>query len=80
MTEPPEVLRHPAAAVERGLEVLLVEEAHEEQVVLGSRRGLVVVGRSAQPDELALTRDRERGVSGLDEGAFHVSRPVELFF
>ncbi len=51
--------RHPPAAVERGLEVLLVDPPHQPQVLLRLGRRREVVGRAVEAQKFALTTNAQ---------------------
>lgn len=55
--------------VERAGGVLLVDQPHQPQVLGGLRRRLVVEGRPAQPEQLALAADAQVRVVGVDQGS-----------
>src|SRR5512135_756510 len=72
--------RHPPAAVERGLEELLVDQPHQAQVFLRLGGRWEIVARSVEAQEFALSTDAQMTIRWFDQGPLEVSRRGQLFF
>ena len=57
---------HPAAAVERAIQVQFVESPQQAQVLGALRPRLVVIGRARQTEEFALLLDGQARMLGID--------------
>ena len=68
-----QIAQHPAAG-ERMLEVQLVEAAHQPQIRIADRLGVVIDRPAADPHELGLALDR-KGVIAVDH-RFALSNPA----
>ena len=72
--------RHFQHAVKWRSCVLLIEQAHEEQVLGALPSRFVVETRAGKPDQLALAADADRIIVRLDQSPLPISRAAQLFF
>ena len=59
---------------------MLIEQAHQEQVLGALPSRLVIEARAGKPDQLALTADADQIVVRLDQLSLPISRADQLFF
>jgi len=71
---------HAPESVERSPGVLLIEQAHDREILLRDPARPVVPARAVEPEQLALPDNRKGGVVGLDQPALVFKRPVQTFF
>src|SRR5512135_494968 len=71
--------RHLPAAVERGLEELLVDPPHQAQVLLRLDSRWEIVARSVETQQFALSTNAQIIIRWLDQGPLEVSRRGQLF-
>ena len=71
---------HAPNAVERCQRVLLIEQAHQLQVLLALRLRLIIEACARQPDQLALPGKAQAFVRRLNQQPFFFSRTSQLFF
>ena len=65
---------HLAAAVERALQIQLVELAEQAQILRALRQRLVIVGRARYSQQFALLLNAEVWMSGIDPWTFVLNR------
>ena len=72
--------RHPPAAVERGLEELLVDQPHQPQVLLRRGRRGEIVGRAVEVQKFALTTNAQMIMMWVDSARFWSTAAGKPFF
>lgn len=73
--------RHPAtAAVIRPARVVLVEQPQEQQILLAREDRRVIIARPRQAGQLALPRNAQIRMAGIDPLSSFANREIQTFF
>ena len=70
---------HPPTAVERGLEVLLVDQPHQPQVLLRLDGRREIIGRAVEAEEFALSTNAQMRIIRSDQRPLGVNRSGQRF-
>ena len=71
---------HATGSIKRGLGILLIDQAHQQQIFRAFLGWLVVIARPGKPNQLTLPSQADVGMTGVDHPAFFLNVRGQLFF